>query len=367
MNKKFIALALAMALPLCQTAYADSLNHAASPAPIQAAEPSGSAQEMRLFTDDCGRQIEIPAEIHAFVPSGPLSQVMLFSLAPEMFVGLAAQWSSCADDYIAESYRTLPYFGQLYGSANLNVEALALAAPQLVIDVGQAKKSIVQDMDELQLKTQIPSVHIEASLETVPHAYRTLGALLGKEEKAEALAQTCQKIYRRTLSVLEKVGENKVNALYVLGEDGLNVLANGAYHAELMDLLTNNVAVLDSPSSKGSGNEVSMEQIALWNPDYIIFQPGSIFATAAERDTWKDLTAIANNQYIEVPEGPHNWMGDPPAAQRYLGLIWLTAELYPQYCDYDVKEEIKAFYELFYGCELTDEQYAALTANACAK
>ena len=34
----------------------------------------------------------------------------------------------------------------------------------------------------------------------------------------------------------------------------LNVLAKDSYHSELVDLLTENVAVVDNPSSKGSGN-----------------------------------------------------------------------------------------------------------------
>ena len=81
-------------------------------------------------------------------------------------------------------------------------------------------------------------------------------------------------------------------------------------------------------------------------------------------DTWTEINAIANKNYIEVPEGPHNWMGTPPAVQRYLGMIWLTAQLYPEYCDYDAKAEILEYYELFYGCTLTEEQYNTLTANA---
>ena len=45
-------------------------------------------------------------------------------------------------------------------------------------------------------------------------------------------------------------------------------------------------------------------------------------------------------------------------------LIWLTAELYPEYCDYDVKGDILEFYRLIYHCELTDAQYNALTEGA---
>ena len=166
------------------------------------------------------------------------------------------------------------------------------------------------------------------------------------------------------MSIMEQVGDDKVNALYVLGEKGLNVLAKDSFHSELIDLLTNNVAVVDNPSSKGSGNEVTMEQIALWNPDFVLFTADSIYDNVAEMDTWTEISAIADGNYIEIPEGPHNWMGTPPAVQRYLGMIWLTAELYPEYCNYDVKAEILEYYRLFYGCELTEDQYDTLTADA---
>ena len=244
------------------------------------------------------------------------------------------------------------------------IEELALAAPQLIIDIGEPKKAAKEDLDSLQTQTAIPSVYVSATLETMPETFRTLGKLLNKEEKGEKLAAFCEKVYDRTISIMEKVGEQKVNALYVLGEEGLNVIAAGSYHAELLDMLTNNLAVIENPSSKGLGNEVSMEQIALWNPDLVIFAPGSIYDTVDELEAWSEISAITTHNYLEIPEGPHNWMGNPPSVQRYLALIWLTAVLYPDYCDYDVRAEIMEYYELFYHCRLTDKQYETLTQNA---
>ena len=166
---------------------------------------------------------------------------------------------------------------------------------------------------------------------------------------------------------MEKVGDNRVNCLYIVGEDGLNVLAKNSYHAELLDMLTNNLAVVDNPISKGSGNEVTMEQISVWNPEFVIFGPGSIYSTVKEHETWSKIDAIVNDRYVEVPSAPYNWMNMPPSVQRYLGLIWLTAELYPEYCDYDVKAEIREYFKLFYDCDLSDEEYERITANAFLK
>lgn len=323
--------------------------------------------ETRIFVDSCEREVELPKEITAYVPSGPLAQIILYAMAPEEMVGLAAKWYDSAEGIISEKALSLPYFGQLYGSANMNIEELVLAGPQVLIDMGEVKDSLKEDMDTLQEQTNIPTVYVESNMEMMPETFRKLGELLGKEEKAEELAAFCERVYDRTLSIMEKVGDNKVKGIFVVGEDGLSVLANSSYQAETFDLLVDNVAVVDNPVSKGSGNEVTMEQISLWNPDFVLFGPMSIYDTVKEDDSWKQIQAVAKDHYIEVPEGPHNWMGSPPAVQQYLGLIWLTAELYPEYCDYDVKEEIMEYYRLFYHCELTEEQYNALTEKAFLK
>ena len=320
--------------------------------------------ETTVFTDDVGREVEVPAEITRLVVSGPLPQIYVYAIAPDMFVGLASRFYESAEGIIPEEHINLPYFGQLYGSANLNIEELAMADPQIIIDMGEPKKSIVEDLDGLEAQTTIPAVFIQSTLETAPDAYRKLGQLLGREEQAEEIAQFCEKVYTRTAAIMEKVGENRKQILYITGDEGHNVLAKTSYQAELIDMLTDNLAVVDNPVSKGTGNEVTMEQIMLWDPAFIIFAPDSVYDKVATDETWSKLTAVAGGEYIKTPQGPHNWLGSPPSVQQYLGLIWLTAVLYPEYCDYDVKADVTEFYRLFYHCELTDAQYDALTAGA---
>lgn len=330
-------------------------------------EESQGKSETRIFTDSCGREVELPETISAYVPSGSLAQIILFAIAPDEMVGLASKWYDSAKGIVDEKYLNLPYLGQLYGSADLNVEELAYAGPEVLIDMGEIKPSLNEDLDTLQNQTNIPTVYIESNMEMMPETFRMLGELFGKEEKAEELAAFCERVYDRTLSIMEKVGDNKVKGLFVVGETGSNVLAKTSYQAETFDLLADNIAVVENPLSKGTGNEVTMEQIALWNPDFILFGPKSVYGIVAEDPAWSEMKAVQSSNYIEVPEGPHNWMGSPPAVQQYLGLIWLTAQLYPEYCDYDVKAEILEYYRLFYSCELTEEQYDNLTANAFLK
>ena len=107
-----------------------------------------------------------------------------------------------------------------------------------------------------------------------------------------------------------------------------------------------------------------MEQILLWNPDYILFAPGSIYDTVAEDPVWQQVTAIREGQYYEVPFGPYNWMGFPPSVQRLLGMMWMAEVLYGDAVDYDLQSEVSEYFSLFYHCELTDAQYQELVANS---
>ena len=352
---------LALLLALVMT-----LSLAACGAQSAPTEDENTAPETRVFTDSVGREVTVPAQIDKVALSGPMAQIVLFALCPDKLVGISNAWDESAAQYLDTEYYNLPLLGQLYGGkGELNLETLLESGAQVVIDVGEAKGSIVEDLDALQEQTTIPFVHIDAALATMDETYTLLGDLLGMPDEAKALADYCRSTYDRALTIADSV--EKANLLYITGDAGLNVIAQGAYHAEVIDLLSNNLAVVDDPSSKGTGNEVDMEQILNWNPDVILFAPDSIYDTVAGDAAWQGVTAIQNGAYYEVPMGPYNWMGFPPSVQRLLGMLWMAKVLYPEAADYDLYTEAAEYFELFYHCELTREQYDALAANSLGR
>ena len=330
-----------------------------TPAPTPApASPSSDTVE---FTDDTGRTLTLPAKIERIAVTGPMSQIVVFSLAPDLLVGISNKWDPGAEDYFDPKYFNLPVLGQLYGGkGELNLEELLKAKPQLVVDVGEAKKSIGEDMDALSAQSGIPFVHVDATTKTMGDTYRKLGKLLDLEDRASELAAYCEDTWALTENVMAAVGDKKVKLLYLLGDEGLNVIAAGSYHAEIIDFLGDNLAVMDEPSSKGTGNETDMEQLLLWDPEYIIFAHDSVADKVGADSTWQQLQAIKNGKYAEVPYGPYNWMGFPPSVQRYLGILWIMKTIYPEQADYDLRAEMDRYFSLFYHCTLTDEQYAAI-------
>ena len=57
---------------------------------------AAAAEGTHTFIDSTGREVEVPASIERIALSGPMAQIVLFPLAPDMFVGIAYPWDSSA-------------------------------------------------------------------------------------------------------------------------------------------------------------------------------------------------------------------------------------------------------------------------------
>lgn len=329
-----------------------------------AAGSNGSTpNELRLFTDSCGREVELPAKVERVAVAGSTSQLVFLTFAPETLVGLAIDVDPEVVKYLGGKCADLPVYGQVYGSkGDLNKEALASADPQVVVDIGEAKSSVVEDMDALQEQLGVPCVHIEATLSTYDHTYTKLGELMGMQEKGAKMAEYCRKVYDTTVAGLDKV-DQKVRGLYVVGVDGLSVIAKESYQGQVADMTMDNLAVVDSPSAKGTGNEVSMEQIALWAPDFIVFGE-SIYDTVGDKPEWADVPAIASKNYLDAPAEPYNWLSGPPSVNQLMGLQWLARVLYPEQFSDNMQDVVKDYYKTLYEYDLSDSEYNELMAHS---
>ena len=351
MKRKLFCIVLILALLLCGCAGSSE----------EALQPTGA------FVDSTGRTVTVPAKIERIAVTGPLSQIYILPLAGDMLVGVSNAYAEDASLYLPAYILEKTEIGQLYGGkGEMDLEALLAAAPDVVIDIGEPKKTTADDLTALTEQTGIPFIHIDATVATAPETYRTLGRLLGREEKAEELAVWCENTYANISAMMERVDADNARKrlLYCLGDTGTFVLAEGSFHSETVNMMSHNVAIVEDVVSSGAGNEVDLEQILVWNPEVIIFAPDSCYDAVADAPQWQSITAISQGHYYKTPYGPYGWLSSPPAVQRYLGMLWLGQLLYPEYTEYDLQEEVTAYYKLFYNCELTDEMYQRLIADA---
>ena len=339
---------------------------------------SVSAEETRTFVDDLGREVTLPVTIDAVSPSGPLAQIVLYSLDQDLFVSLASKFTADQEKYVDSRLLTLPVTGQFYGTkSTMNAEEIMELNKDLnidiVLDIGQVKKSMVEDLNTIQSTTGVTFAFVtQDKLADIPESYLTLGKLLNREERGQELSTYVSNLLTEFDTGMTKVGDNKVSMIYVTSVDGNSVhmigSGNNSYHGEVINYLADNLAGA-AVTSSGLGDEYTMEDVLTLNPDYIIVAYDtnhSYFNAIMTGDAWKSLSAVKNGKVYESPYGPYSWMGNPPSVHRLLSMIWLGNLFYPDVFDYNVEDKVKEYYSLFYKYNLTDAELDDLMIYAKA-
>ena len=328
-----------------------------------------SGVETKTVTDSSGRSVEVPAEITRVAPSGSTAQMLLMPIAYDLLVGLSSSPSTAQRPYFPEEMWYLPTFGQFYGSkASLNMEALIAAEPQVILDLGDAKESIADDMDRIQKQTGIPTLFIEADLDDMAAAYRMLGSLLGRETEAEPLAAFIEETVAMAQANAAVIPEDqRKTVLYGTGSTGLACNAAGSSQADVIDLVgAVNAIVPEEVTNRGGGTTVSLEEVYVCDPDVILLTTGGPYDEVRTNE-WSELTAVKNGAYYEIPNLPYNWMSAPPSVNRVLGVWWLGNLLYPALYDYDMTEVAQEFYRLFWHYDLSAEEAADMLSRSTYK
>ena len=271
--------------------------------------------------------------------------------------------------YFPEEVRYLPTFGQFYGSkANLNMESLIDARPQIIIDLGDKKDSIADDMDRIQKQTGIPTVFIEADLDDMAAAYRMLGDILNRAGTAEPLAQFIEKSVTMAQENSAKIPESqRLSVLFGTGSTGLACNAAGSVQADIIDLVgAVNAIIPQEVSNRGGGTTVSLEEVYAVEPDVILLSAGGPYDTLAQGE-WAGLRAVQSGKYYEIPGLPYDWMSSPPSVNRVLGIWWLGNLLYPELYDYDMVQVAREYYGLFWHYDLTEEEARQMLSRSTLK
>ncbi len=333
--------------------------------------PEGT--ETYEYTDDYGRIVELKKDITRIVPSGPNTQMILVTLAPEMLVGVSEAPSSAVRKYYPENYIDLPTLGQFYGKKmSINLENLIGTDAEIIIDAGDEQADGYADMDKIQNESGIAAIYVEATLENYPTAYRKLGKILGKEKEADELAAYCEETSRRAEKIKESLSEDERKSVYFgVNSTGLNSNAGGSVQAAVIEFIgaRNAIEIDDGDvSGRDGGNPVGMEVVYKSDPDIVIVADGGPYDEMSDQGSqWSELDAVREGRYYEIPTKPVSWMSAPPCVNQVLGARWLMSLVYPDLYEGDIREDVKEYYRLFWHYDLTDKEIDEFLANSTEK
>lgn len=321
----------------------------------EAADAAGE----REITDMAGRTVVVPDEIETVFSSSTVTAIFMYTLAPDKLLGWNYELNELEKSIILEEYHDLPNFGM---GDSINYEAVIAADPTIAVNVGTINDKMISDCDKLSKSLGVPVVAVDGELSASAEAYRFMGELLGEEEQAEKLASYAEKTFA-DIEKMEVPEDKKVRIYYGNGEDSLETAPAGSAHGQIIDMV-NAVNVADLEMGEGSRVQISAEQLLAWDPDVIVVngEPKADMsgASAAEailaNPDYASLKAVQDQQVYGTPNTPFSWMDRPMGPNRIVGIRWLSGLIYPEYLNYNVDEEVKEFFDLFYHVQLTDEK-----------
>lgn len=345
--KKFLTCVLVVTMMIGLTACAGTAG--------QKKEGNTGEQGVRTFVDSAGREVQLPEKITKIAPSGMISQVILYSLCPDLLCGLAMEFPYYSMKY-GEEHRDLPVFGQLYGNGDLNMETLMGAAPDVLIDMGEKKDTLKEDLDAVQEQMGIPVIFIEATLTTMPQAYQTLGELGFEPEQAEKLASYCEETLDYADEQAAKISEDEKKSVYLaMGNDGLMTTIQNSIHADVLEK-TGAVNVVTADALSGRAGNISFEQLLVWQPDYILAESYQVYELIMESQLWQELDAVKNNCVYVIPYDPYSFINSPPSVNRMIGIWWLGNLLYPEYYPDAAEDKVQEYYQMFYHMDMNKDE-----------
>jgi len=319
------------------------------------------SSEFKEVTDMAGRSVPIPQEIDSVFSISSAGTIMLYTIDPDLLVGVNYEFNEDEKEYIIDEVKDLPAYGQ---GGKINQEALIAAAPDICISYGTISESEIDYVNTLQEQTGIPFLLVDGSLESTPETYRFLGEVFQRQERCEQLAQYAEEAlnFAKSLNIPEK---ERVSVYFGNGHESLETAPVGSPHAELFELIgADNVAVVEEIQDKVARIDISAEQIIGWDPEVIIlngepterFSPLDAVNKFKEDPRYKNVRAVIDDRVYPVPKYPFSWFDRPSGNNRLIGIYWLADLLYPDLVEVDIDQEARDFYSLFYHMDLNQEQ-----------
>ncbi|MEP9380614.1 iron ABC transporter substrate-binding protein [Aquabacter sp. CN5-332] len=309
----------------------------------------------RTVTDSAGRQVEIPDKVSRVFAAGPPASVLVYMVAPETMIGWVRPPSAQEKPFLLPQVRDLPELGRLTGRGDtLNLERLIAAKPDLVIDFGTINETYKSLADRVQAQTGIPYLLIDGRFENTPAALRLVAGILGVTARGETLAQAAEAIFAQVDRTLASVPADKRPRVYLArGTEGLETGSRGSINTEIIER-AGAVNVAEGLREKGGIVTVSPEQVIAWAPDTIITLDRAFRDSVAQRPAWAPVPAVARGRVFLAPNLPYGFIDAPPSVNRLVGLSWLLHTFYPEVASGALKDEVRAFYKLFYQVDLSD-------------
>lgn len=319
-------------------------------------EPTPAASEPLVITDARERQVTLDSPPRRVVIIGKglfmiADAAYIFPEAAQRIIamGNAGQGTSNFIALIDPDYESKATL-----SGDAGAEQIAALYPDVVILKSFLAEKVGQPIEDLG----IPVVYVD--FET-PEQYARDLAILGQVFDDPQRAAEAAAYYQQAAAEIEQAvqGADRPRTLLIAYSDKDGNAAFQVPPADWMQTrmvaMAGGTPVWTEAALGGGWTQVSLEQIAAWDPDQIFViayrsDPGQVAAGLQADPNWAALRAVRDGNLRAFPGDLYSW--DQPDPRWILGLTWLAARLYPDaFPDMDILTETQNFYQTLYGLD----------------
>jgi iron complex transport system substrate-binding protein len=245
-------------------------------------------------------------------------------------------------------------------------ELVRMGADLVVIETGPG---VADQAARMEAKLRVPVLVIDQDMRKFKETFVLLGEVLERKEQGKALADFMTAWIDPIGAKAAGIPENKrVRVYYAEGANGLSTNPAGSIHTNVLDFVggINAAQVVGVPGE--AVNEVSMEQLYLWQPQKIlVWTPNAdklaTWHAIVDDPLWQRLDAVRSGQVLQIPWLPFSWFDRPPGSNRILGVLWLAKTLYPDFYTFDLTAGVQTYFRLFYHKDITVADVQRLLAQ----
>ncbi len=327
-----------------------------------------------IVTDALNRTVEFAELPQRIVLAGKATTMLIdaFYMFPEALDKVVSfeNRSQTANNFIKTAFPVTESITLI--EKNAAAEQIAPLTPDLVVMKTYMKDSLGDSLEAIG----IPVIYLD--LETPDKFYadlRTIGKVLGNPERAEELVSLYQTTDESVKNAVSSIAESEKPSVLLLqySKDGDNIAFEVPPAEWLQTIIVENAGgnpIWKETTTDGGWTVVTLEQIAVWNPDIIFivdYSSGAVeVVKSLKADTnWTSLDAIRNNQIYAFPVDFFSW--DQPDPRWILGEVWLATKIHPaQFTSVNINDEFTNFYKTYYGLDdatITEKILPLLTGD----
>jgi len=322
----------------------------------QADQGKAAPQEQKnhIIVDSVGREVEVPVDPERIACLCPESGYAL-ALYGQGDKIVATTGGMQRDRLLVEMYPHLKGLPVPKSSEVINAEELLRTGADLVFVKGDTTSNKAE-MDKLE-KVKIPVVAMKYnSMEEQQFAMEMVARIVGCEEegqKYQAFYQdTIKEVQERTAVIPD---DQRVRIYHSVSEATRTDTADSLAGDWTKAAGVINVSTEAELKFTDGNHYASLEQILLWDPDYILANDPNVVGYIMGHEHWRPLQAVKNERVLALPIGISRW-GHTSSLETPLAVLWTAKLAYPeQFEDWDMGATVRIFYKEFFDWDLSDE------------